>query len=455
MTQFNRDLCCIAVRMLRRLCGVGRRAVRAAFVPEDCSSRTSSFAKGATFGDFNHDGAMDVVSGPYWYAGPKFTERHEYLRAEAVRHHRLLGQLLRVHARRERRRLDRHPHHRLPRRGVVVVRQSAGQAGALGAARRCYAGDGQRVADVHRRDRRRPAGTRLQHRRASSATPRFRPTIRRSRGRFTPISPKTRLPAVHARPGRRRRERRRPQRRAGERTAGGSSRRPIRRPRSGTFHDVPVSPTAAARRCSPTTSTATATTTSSPARRPTPTGCRGSRTSASDKRRDHVQRAPDHGREARGERVRRRLLAAARARARRHGPATACRTSSPASASGPTRSTTPARSNRPCCTGSRRSREDGKARFVPHLIDDNSGVGTQVVAGDLNGDKWPDIVVGNKKGTFVFMHEAKDVDRRDVGSGAADADRRRRRATAGRKRASRRRQAGRMDFRRRRPMGAC
>src|SRR4029078_5316666 len=36
------------------------------------------FGEGASFGDFNHDGVMDVVSGPYWYAGPKFTERHEY-----------------------------------------------------------------------------------------------------------------------------------------------------------------------------------------------------------------------------------------------------------------------------------------------------------------------------------------------------------------------------------------
>ena len=40
------------------------------------------FSEGAHFGDFNHDGVMDVVSGPYWYAGPKFTERHEYYAAE-------------------------------------------------------------------------------------------------------------------------------------------------------------------------------------------------------------------------------------------------------------------------------------------------------------------------------------------------------------------------------------
>ncbi|HEY0549533.1 MAG TPA: VCBS repeat-containing protein, partial [Verrucomicrobiae bacterium] len=52
---------------------------------------------------------------------------------------------------------------------------------------------------------------------------------------------------------------------------------------------------------------------------------------------------------------------------------------------------------------------DNSVDFIPHLIDDNSGVGTQVVARDINGDGLPDIVVGNKKGTFVHLHEQKDV----------------------------------------------
>jgi hypothetical protein len=45
----------------------------------------------------------------------------------------------------------------------------------------------------------------------------------------------------------------------------------------------------------------------------------------------------------------------------------------------------------------------GAAHFEPHQIDDNSGVGIMVAAGDINGDKKPDIVVGNKKGQFLFL----------------------------------------------------
>jgi hypothetical protein len=46
----------------------------------------------------------------------------------------------------------------------------------------------------------------------------------------------------------------------------------------------------------------------------------------------------------------------------------------------------------------------GAARFVPHLIDDDSGVGTQVTAADVNGDSRPDAVVGNKKGVFIHLN---------------------------------------------------
>jgi len=47
--------------------------------------------------------------------------------------------------------------------------------------------------------------------------------------------------------------------------------------------------------------------------------------------------------------------------------------------------------------------------FIPYLIDSDSGVGTQVVVADINGDGLHDIVVGNKKGVFVHVHEKKTV----------------------------------------------
>jgi hypothetical protein len=40
--------------------------------------------------------------------------------------------------------------------------------------------------------------------------------------------------------------------------------------------------------------------------------------------------------------------------------------------------------------------------WIPHLIDNNSGVGLQVLVQDMNGDGLPDIIVSNKKGVFFF-----------------------------------------------------
>jgi hypothetical protein len=48
---------------------------------------------------------------------------------------------------------------------------------------------------------------------------------------------------------------------------------------------------------------------------------------------------------------------------------------------------------------------DGRINYVGHQVDNDSGVGTQVVAADVNGDGLIDIVVGNKKGTFVFLQK--------------------------------------------------
>jgi hypothetical protein len=47
----------------------------------------------------------------------------------------------------------------------------------------------------------------------------------------------------------------------------------------------------------------------------------------------------------------------------------------------------------------------GGATFEPHLIDEDSGVGTQVTVSDVNADGKPDVVVANKRGVFVFLQK--------------------------------------------------
>src|SRR5215207_7288667 len=41
------------------------------------------FSEGAGAADFNGDGKTDVVAGPFWYEGPEFKTRHQYIAGEA------------------------------------------------------------------------------------------------------------------------------------------------------------------------------------------------------------------------------------------------------------------------------------------------------------------------------------------------------------------------------------
>jgi hypothetical protein len=50
---------------------------------------------------------------------------------------------------------------------------------------------------------------------------------------------------------------------------------------------------------------------------------------------------------------------------------------------------------------------DGLAKFTPNVIDDDSGIGTQFVVADMNGDKLLDVVSSNKKGVRVILQQRK------------------------------------------------
>jgi hypothetical protein len=55
----------------------------------------------------------------------------------------------------------------------------------------------------------------------------------------------------------------------------------------------------------------------------------------------------------------------------------------------------------------RNPKAEGGAEFVPELIHNRSGVGSQFVVTDLNGDGAPDIVTSSVKGTFVFWNQMR------------------------------------------------
>ena len=55
----------------------------------------------------------------------------------------------------------------------------------------------------------------------------------------------------------------------------------------------------------------------------------------------------------------------------------------------------------------------GNVDFVPYLIDNDSGVGTQVTAGKIGKDPYPEVIVGNKKGVFIMHHTAKPASKEE------------------------------------------
>jgi len=55
----------------------------------------------------------------------------------------------------------------------------------------------------------------------------------------------------------------------------------------------------------------------------------------------------------------------------------------------------------------RLTRREGQPEWVRYVIDDDSGVGTQFVVADVNGDGRPDVVTSNKKGVHMFVQTPK------------------------------------------------
>ncbi|HXJ38825.1 MAG TPA: VCBS repeat-containing protein, partial [Bryobacteraceae bacterium] len=51
----------------------------------------------------------------------------------------------------------------------------------------------------------------------------------------------------------------------------------------------------------------------------------------------------------------------------------------------------------------------GKVEFEPHLIHNNSGVGTFMAAVDVNGDGTPDVLTTARKGTFIFLNNLRKL----------------------------------------------
>ncbi len=54
---------------------------------------------------------------------------------------------------------------------------------------------------------------------------------------------------------------------------------------------------------------------------------------------------------------------------------------------------------------------DDGVRWVPYQADGEAGIGRQIVVADVNDDEMPDIVVGGMKGAHVLIHQTEIVDR--------------------------------------------
>jgi hypothetical protein len=47
----------------------------------------------------------------------------------------------------------------------------------------------------------------------------------------------------------------------------------------------------------------------------------------------------------------------------------------------------------------------GQVEFVPNIINNYAGIGTQIAVVDMNGDKRPDVLSAQRKGAYVFFND--------------------------------------------------
>jgi hypothetical protein len=53
----------------------------------------------------------------------------------------------------------------------------------------------------------------------------------------------------------------------------------------------------------------------------------------------------------------------------------------------------------------------GQVEFVPNVINNYAGVGTQIAVVDMNGDKKPDVLTAQRKGAYVFLNNVSTRER--------------------------------------------
>jgi hypothetical protein len=54
--------------------------------------------------------------------------------------------------------------------------------------------------------------------------------------------------------------------------------------------------------------------------------------------------------------------------------------------------------------------KDGSTTFIPHEVDDDSGIGTAFAVEDIDGDGLPDIIISNKRGVYILLQVRVPMD---------------------------------------------